>query len=238
VAARENRADELGSLSPARTLVTPYCKRIRPRRRTTRGRSFPLVFSPLVFHLAPTHLDWDTQQQFTRQSRDPPGSKRRQLARQVGACYVLTNSFPLSSRWVVPVNLSGPGRCFVSGVSSSCPSTAATTWYSFFRRATTTMAAVSPPTGGGIDNVFPTRWKNNIRARPVAFPTDGGGGGADMAKLEAAPRQLSSESTAPAPQRGTRRALTSRLRRRRAPSPRNTPAPSRRTTPARSRRTC
>jgi hypothetical protein len=35
-----------------------------------------------------------------------------------------------------------------------------------------------------------------------------------MAKQEVAPRQLSSESTPPAPQRGTRRALTSRLRRR------------------------
>jgi hypothetical protein len=31
-----------------------------------------------VFHLAPTHLGWDTQRQFTRRSRDPPGSKRRQ----------------------------------------------------------------------------------------------------------------------------------------------------------------
>jgi hypothetical protein len=31
-----------------------------------------------VFRLAPTHLGWDTQRQFTRRSRDPPGSKRRQ----------------------------------------------------------------------------------------------------------------------------------------------------------------
>jgi hypothetical protein len=59
-----------------------------------------------------------------------------------------------------------------------------------------------------------------------------------MAKQEAAPRRLSSESTALAPQLGTRRALTSRLRRRRALFPRNTPTPSRQTTPARSRRTC
>jgi hypothetical protein len=59
-----------------------------------------------------------------------------------------------------------------------------------------------------------------------------------MAKQEAAPRRLSSESTTPVPQRGTRRASTSRLRRRRAPFPRNTPTPSRRMTPARSRRTC
>jgi hypothetical protein len=66
------------SLSPLRALVTPYCKRIRPRRRTTRGRGFPLLFSPLVFCLAPTHLGWDTQRQFTRRSRDPLGSNRRQ----------------------------------------------------------------------------------------------------------------------------------------------------------------
>jgi hypothetical protein len=35
------------SLSPSRTLVTTYCKRIHPGRRTTRGRGFPLLFSPL-----------------------------------------------------------------------------------------------------------------------------------------------------------------------------------------------
>jgi hypothetical protein len=37
------------------TLVTPYCKRIRPGRRTTRGRDSPYCF-PLVSRLAPTHL--------------------------------------------------------------------------------------------------------------------------------------------------------------------------------------
>jgi hypothetical protein len=129
-----------------------------------------------------------------------------------------------------------PGRCSVSGVSSSCSSTAATTWYSFLRGATTT--AVSLPNGGEIDNVFPAWRKSSIRARPVTFPAVGGGGGATMAKQEAAPRWLSSELTMPVPQRGTHRALTSRLRRRRASFPRNTPAPSGRMTPARLRRTC
>jgi hypothetical protein len=100
------------------------------------------------------------------------------------------------------------------------------------------MAAVSPPAGGGIDDVFPSWRKSNIRVCPVTFPADGGGGGAGMAKQEAAPRRLSSESTTLAPQRGTRRASTLRLRRRRASFPRNTPTPSRRTMPARSRRTC
>jgi hypothetical protein len=84
------------------------------------------------------------------------------------------------------------------------------------------MAADSPPVGGGIDDVFPAWWKSNIRAHPALSPADGGGGGATKAKQEAAPRRLSSESTAPAPQRGARRASTSRLRRRRAPSPKQT----------------
>jgi hypothetical protein len=89
---------------------------------------------------------------------------------------------------------------------------AATTWCSFLCHATTTMAAVRPPAGGGIDDVFPAWRKSSIRFCPATFPAVGGGGGATMAKQEAAPRRLSSESTTPAPQRGTRRALTSRLR--------------------------
>jgi hypothetical protein len=58
------------------------------------------------------------------------------------------------------------------------------------------MAADNPPTGGGIDDVFPTWRKNNIRVCPVASPANGGGGGATKAKQEVAPHRLSSESTA------------------------------------------
>jgi hypothetical protein len=165
---------------------------------------------PLVFHLVPTHLGWDTQRQFTRRSRDPAGSKRRQLAHQVGACCVLTNNFPSSSRWVVSSNLFSLGRCSVSGVSSSCPSTVATTWYSFLRRVTATTAAVSPPGGGGLDDVFLPWRKSSVQVCPATFLAAGGGGGATVAKQEAAPRRPSSESTAPASQRGTCQALTSR----------------------------
>jgi hypothetical protein len=91
------------------------------------GFPFSLFLPPFVLRLAPTHLGWDTRRQFTRRSRDSSGSKRRQLARQVGACCGLTNSFPSSSRWVVSSNLSNPGRRSVSGVLSSCSSTVATT---------------------------------------------------------------------------------------------------------------
>jgi hypothetical protein len=91
---------------------------------------------------------------------------------------------------------------------------------------------VNPPGGGGLSDVFPPWRKSSIRVCPVAFLAAGEGGGATMAKQEAAPRRLSSESTTPAPQRGTRRALTSRLRRRRVSFPRNTPTPSGQMMPA------
>jgi hypothetical protein len=153
-------------------------------------------------------------------------------------CCVLTNNFPSSSRWVVSSNLFSPGRCSVLGVSSSCPSTAATTWYSFPRSATATTTTVSPPGGGGLGDVFPPWRKSNIRVCSVAFLAAEGGGGATVAKQDAAPRWRSSESTTPAPQRGTRRALTSRPRQLQASFPHNTPTPSGQMTPARSRRAC
>jgi hypothetical protein len=59
-----------------------------------------------------------------------------------------------------------------------------------------------------------------------------------VAKQEAAPRRPSSKPTAPAPQRGTCQALTSRPGRRRVSFPRNVPTPSGQITPAPSRRTC
>jgi hypothetical protein len=59
-----------------------------------------------------------------------------------------------------------------------------------------------------------------------------------VAKLEAAPRWLSSESMTPAPRRGTCQVLTSHPRRRRVSFPRNVPTPSRQMTPAPLRRTC
>jgi hypothetical protein len=91
---------------------------------------------------------------FTGWLTDFAGPKRRQLARQVGARCVFTNTFPLSSRWVAFSSLFSRGRCSASGVSSSCPTTAATTWYSS-PRSTTAMTVVSSPGGGELDDDFP-----------------------------------------------------------------------------------
>jgi hypothetical protein len=63
------------SLSPTRTLVTPYCKRIHPpwAQYNTKAAGSPYCSPPFVSRLAPTHLGWDTQRQFTRRSRAPRG---------------------------------------------------------------------------------------------------------------------------------------------------------------------
>jgi hypothetical protein len=61
-----------------------------------------------------------------------------------------------------------------------------------------------------------------------------------MARQEAAPRRLSdqSESTTPAPLRGTCQVLSSHLRQRRVSLPSNVPTPSELMTPAPLRGTC
>jgi hypothetical protein len=139
---------------------------------------------------------------FTGWLKDLAGPKRRQLARQVGERWVLTNTFPLSSRWVASCSLFSRGRCSASGVSSSCPLTAVTTWYSSPRSATTTV--VSSPGSGELDDDFPPWQKRNTRVCPATLFVGGGGDGATVAMQEAAPRWLSgqSESTTPAPLRG------------------------------------
>jgi hypothetical protein len=167
------------------------------------------------------------------------GPKRRQLARQVGTRFVLTNTFPLSSRWVASGSLFIQGRCSASGVSSSCPSTAATTWYSSPRSATAT-TTVGSPGSGELDDDFPLWQKRNTRVCLATLLAGGGGDGATVAMQEAAPHRLSgqSESTTLAPLRGPCRVLSSHLRQQRVSLPRNMPTPSELMMPAPSQRTC
>jgi hypothetical protein len=170
---------------------------------------------------------------FTGWLTDLAGPKHRQLARQVGARCVFTNTFPLSSRWVAFSSLFSRGRCSASRVSSSCPTKAVMTWYSSPCSATAT-TVVSSPGGGELDDGFPPWQKRNTRACPTTLLVGGGGDGATVAMQEAAPRRLSgqSESTTPAPLRGPCRVLSSHLRQRRVSLPRNAPTPSGLMTPA------
>jgi hypothetical protein len=112
--AGERANEQAHSLSLANA-CNPYYEHT-PLERDNTSRVSPLCSISRQPIWAGTRSD-----KFTCRSRDPPGSKRRQLARQVGACCVLTNNFPLSSRWVVFSNLFSSGRCSASGVSSSCP---------------------------------------------------------------------------------------------------------------------
>jgi hypothetical protein len=69
VAAREDGLTDRLSLSLA-NVCNPLLKAHPPWAQENTSRSSPLLF-PLVLRLAPTHLGWDTQRQFTRRSRDP-----------------------------------------------------------------------------------------------------------------------------------------------------------------------
>jgi hypothetical protein len=61
------RADEQAHSLSLANACNPYCKRI-PLAQDNTSRVFPLVF-----HLAPTHLGWDTQRQFYSSVQGPPG---------------------------------------------------------------------------------------------------------------------------------------------------------------------
>jgi hypothetical protein len=151
VAREDGPTNQLALSLSLANACNPYCKRILLLAQDNMSHSF----SPCVPSRAKPIWARARSDNFTRRSRDPPGSKRRQLARQVGACCVLTNNFPMSSIWVVSNNLFSSGRCSISGVSSSFPSTAATTWCSF-----------PPQRGSDNDGRQPARRRRTWRRLP------------------------------------------------------------------------
>jgi hypothetical protein len=60
---------------------------------TSHARLLP----PFALRLAPTHLGWGTRRQFTRQSRDPSVSKRRQVQTSTGRAAAPSASTPPSA---------------------------------------------------------------------------------------------------------------------------------------------
>jgi hypothetical protein len=76
VAAREDGLTHSLSLSLSLSLANacnPLLQAHPPWAQDNTRLWFPLTVYPLVLRLVPTHLGWDTQRQFTRRSRDPPG---------------------------------------------------------------------------------------------------------------------------------------------------------------------
>jgi hypothetical protein len=218
------RADEPAHtlpLSPSRTLVTPTASAPTPAQDNT-SRGFP----PFVFHLAPTHLGWGTQRQFYSSVQGPPGVDTPTVGAPGRGLLRVDEQLPVEFQMGSPQQPLQPGTLLRFGSLEFMSLDGSYDMVLLPRSAAATTTTVNPPGDGGLGDVFPSWRKSSIRVCPVAFLAAGGGGGATVAKQEAAPRRLSSESTTLAPQRGTCRALPSRLRRRRASFPRGTPTPS------------
>jgi hypothetical protein len=86
LAARRGRDGARKPLAPSHADACNPLLQAQPTRAwdNTKAAGFPFTpvshwFPPFVLRLAPTHLGWGTRRQFTRRSRDPPGSKRRHV---------------------------------------------------------------------------------------------------------------------------------------------------------------
>jgi hypothetical protein len=119
--ARGKRANEQ-ALSLSRDTCNPYYEH-PPARDNTFPPCVPSCANPSgQGHVAINSLVGPVE--------GPPGSETPTVGAPGRGLLRVNDTFPLSSRWVVSSNLFSPGHCSASGVSSSCPSTAATTWYS------------------------------------------------------------------------------------------------------------
>jgi hypothetical protein len=200
-------------------LVTPYCKRIRPGRRITRAAVLP----PCVPSRAdPSGLGHAATIYSSVQG--PPG--------------VETPTVGAPGRGLLRVDEQLPVKFQMGSLQQPLqPGTPLRFGSLEFMSLDGSYDMILLPPPRDNDGRQPARWRRTRRRFPSMAEEQHPGLSrrlphrrrrrrATMAKQEAAPRRLLSESTTPAPQRGTRRALTSRLRRRRAPFPRNTPTPS------------
>jgi hypothetical protein len=197
------------------------------------------LIPPLVFHLASTHLGRDTQRQIHWSVDGPRGSETPTVGAPGRGLLRVNEYFPVEFQMGSLQQPLQSGTVLRFGSLEFMTRDGGYDMYSS-PRSTTTTTAVGSPGGGELDDDFPPWQKRNTRVCPTTLLARGGGDGATVAGQEAAPRRLSdqSESTTPAPLRGTCRVLSSHLRQRRVSLPRNVPTPSGLMTPAPSRRTC
>jgi hypothetical protein len=197
-----------------------------------------LIF-PLVFHLESTHLGRDTQRQI-HWSVDGPRESETPTVGAPGRGLLRVNEyFPVEFQMGSFQQPLQPGTVLRFGSLE------------FMSRDGSYDMVLLPSQHNNNDGRRLARWrrtrrqlplwqKRNTWVCPATLLAEGGGDGATVARQEAAHRRLldQSESTTPAPLRGTCRVLSSHLRQRRVSLPLNVPTPSGQMTPAPSRRTC
>jgi hypothetical protein len=232
--------------SPAWTLVTPYCKRTRPGRGTnTKAAGFPPLscLSPATF-LPPSRSA----------SRRPIWAGARGDISLVGPGTpgLETPTVGVPGRGLLRVDEQLPVKLQMGSLQQPLqPGTMLRFGSLEFMSldGSYDMILLPPPCDNSNGGRQPARRRRNRRrlprvveeqhsSSPRPLPhrrrrrrgNQGQAGGSASSAVE----RVDNADTS----KGVRRASTSRLRRRRAPSPRNAPIPSKRTTPARSRKAC
>jgi hypothetical protein len=236
VAARENGLTSRLSLSLLRTLVTPYCKRIRPGRRTTRA-AVPLIVPPCVPSRAgPSGLGHATTIYSSVQ----------------GPLGVETPTVGALGRGLLRVDEQLPVKLQMGSLQQPLqPGTMLRFGSLEFMSldGSYDMVLLPPPRDNDNGGLQPARRRRNQRRLPPMAKEQHPGlsrhlpcrrrrrrgnhgqvGGGTLSAVERV-----DNAGAPA---GDTSSVDSRLRRRRASFPRNTPTPSGRMTLARSQRTC
>jgi hypothetical protein len=216
--------------SPAWTLVTPYCKRTRPGRGTnTKAAGFPpLSHRSPVASLSPLRARprarpiWAGARGDTHSSaQGPPGLETPTVGAPGRGLLCVDEQLPVKLQMGSLQQPLQPGTVLRFGSLE---------FMSF--DGGYDMILLPPPRDNDNGDQQPARRRRNRRRLPRVAEEQ------PSSSSRLLPRRLSSESTAPAPQQGAHRVSTPRLRRKRAPSPRDTPIPSKRTTPARLRKAC
>jgi hypothetical protein len=115
------------SLSPSRTLVTPYCKCIRPGRRTTRRPRFPLAVSPLCVPSRADPSGLGHAATIYSSVQGPPGVETPTVGAPGRGLLRVDEQLPVKLQMGSLQQPLQPGTMLRFGSLSSCPSTAATT---------------------------------------------------------------------------------------------------------------
>jgi hypothetical protein len=188
------RADEQAHPLSLANACNTYYERI-PLAQDNTSHVFPLVF-----HLAPTHLGWDTQRQFYSSVQGPPGVETPIVGAPGSGLLRVDEQLPVEFQMGSLQEPLQPGTLLRFGSLEFMSLDGSYDMVLLPPQRDSDNDGRQLARRGELDDVFSPWRKSSIRICLAAFLTAGGGGGATVAMQEAAPRRLSSESTTPAPQ--------------------------------------